>query len=166
MKIVHTCNRGCAVLQAECLTKLEQDWLSDGERDVVRWAMNARWVKPARSAKSGLSLLDYKRASAMEVLVRFSYFDLDGCIAKSRVAAMELHRVTPVLRACAHFCKEKAHRGPRFTPKGLRPQHPERNYMPAQAKLPFDVLCALAVLLLSCSVSACPFGYLRARNLP
>jgi 23S rRNA maturation mini-RNase III len=60
------------MVQAECLTKLEDSWLSEIEKDVVRWALNARWSKPARVAKAGLSLLVYKRASAVEVLVRLS----------------------------------------------------------------------------------------------
>ena len=58
-------------LQAECLTKLESGWLRQRERDLVRWALNAKWSKPLRAQKKRLALLVYKRASALEVLVSF-----------------------------------------------------------------------------------------------
>lgn len=58
-------------MQCKLFFKLEEsDVMTEDERDVVRWALNcSHWRKPQRE----LSLLDYKRASALEALVRCSF---------------------------------------------------------------------------------------------
>lgn len=75
-------------VQADCLDRLEEGWIRGPEQDLVRWALNAKWSKPLRAQKKRLPLLVYKRASALEVLVRLaeplvqlcSYEVVAGCI--------------------------------------------------------------------------------------
>lgn len=58
-------------MQAEAMVELENsDMLTTEEVDIVRWAMNAKWRKPKRFLDDRAPLLTYKKASALEALVR------------------------------------------------------------------------------------------------
>lgn len=46
------------------------DFLTDEERDVLRWGGNAKVTVPQRFSKSGAHAVTYKRATALECLVR------------------------------------------------------------------------------------------------
>lgn len=59
------------MLQAEAMEQLlNSDKLTAEEADIVRWALNAKWRKPKRFVDDRAPLLTYKKASALEALVR------------------------------------------------------------------------------------------------
>lgn len=49
------------------------DFLTDEERDVLRWGGNAKVTVPQRFSKSGAHAVTYKRATALECLVGWVY---------------------------------------------------------------------------------------------
>lgn len=79
-------------MQADCLDRLESEWLTDSEEDLVRWALNAKWSKPLRTQKKRLPLLVYKRASALEVLVRSERVELDSSCPLRAILRLCMHQ--------------------------------------------------------------------------